>query len=73
LILVVVESKLSFVSTTRSLLAIADSEAAIDSLRVRGLCIQVASGRSAAIESSTSESRVAAGVQGFKFTVVPGY
>jgi hypothetical protein len=33
--------------------------------------LEVASGRSAAVESSTpeSESRVAAGVRGFKFTV----
>ncbi len=35
--------------------------------------IQVASGRSAAVESSASESRAAAGVRGFKFTVVPGH
>ncbi len=32
---------------------------------------QVASGRSAAVESSSSESRVAAGVRGLKFAVVP--
>ncbi len=67
--------RLSFVSGL--LLVLADSEATGTGECVHGLHIhwQVASGGSAAVESSTgtSESRTmpAGGVRGFEFTVVP--
>ena len=48
-----------------------DSEAATAAESARIEHIQVASGSSAAAESSTTGSLVPAGVRGLKFTVVP--
>ena len=69
---------MSFPSRSESLLrdrtaravVLADSEAANGRVHLALQDIQVASSRSAAVESRTSESRVAAGVHAcFKFTV----
>ena len=72
---------MSFPSRSESLLrartaravVLADSEAANGRMRLALQDTQVASGRSAAVESRTSESRVAAVNMHawFKFTVVP--